>query len=205
MKKKLITILAMLAIGATFVFAADGAQQAGVGAGPDFTAASITAPGDDTATVVVVAPAVDFSFDFEALNNNAWVSANGTEVYNTDWSPRADFTAEFRIRVLAGSDVEDHTLGVTVTAGALTRVEDASVTSPYVSDSSPAVSDLSLSTTSTILSLSDNTILLSSTEIFGTTGEEDANSAYFDVSYTGDVNAPAGQYKSTVTVAYTAS
>ncbi len=206
MKKKLITILAMLAIGATFAMAAQ--TVGGTADSPTYTSSNTAVNDTDTATVVAVQGDEAFSFIFEAQDATGWTAADGKEVYDS-WTPRTDFTASFRARVMSGTSNTNTSLALTIQVGNLTRVDTETGVTPY-DTGNPTIGARSLGTDS-ILSLSQGSVTTSTASVsvedtitlakninFGT--DEVKNSVYFDVTYDGDDEAPAGRYESVVSL-----
>jgi hypothetical protein len=207
MKKKLITILAMLAIGATFVFAAD--QQIGA-----TYSESMNASGDTKTTVVANALSQPIVFDLEAQTGSTWTNAQDEEVFDADWKVRSGFDAFFRLRATAGSYNSALQLTVNVSATNLYRDGETTTSAPnYHEAGAGSVSAATAGGNFTAGTFALNTgtlpILVSPNHVYGlnpTTGTNAADdSLEFTLSYAADANAPAGQYKSVVTVSYTNS
>lgn len=177
MKKKLITILAMLAIGATFVFAA----YTTAGADPGTWTGATLAQADGESTVIVAdADEEQYLFALEVATDDdatSWTAADTLYITDADWDVRTGFDVDFRIRATAG-------------AGTLSLSSNGSFMPT-------TLAGFVFSTT------------LDESHVYGVDATTAANatddSFVFNIDYAGDDQAPAGRYRSTVTVAYSVS
>ncbi|MGD6731153.1 MAG: hypothetical protein ACPKMZ_08775 [Pleomorphochaeta sp.] len=202
MKKKLITILAMLAIGATFIMAATEVANPLTTAYTE-DAGSVSTTGEST-TVVADAATIPFTLQLEAQDSSGWVPAASKKVYDVAWNVREDFTAPFRVHLTAGTKESVQGLKVTVSATALTRLV-SNVASGYVSKGARTIVNPDVGENLDTLVSTDNpefTFNTKSNHMYGLTDNEADDSFTFGVKYAKDENAPAGRYESTVTVAY---
>ncbi|MGD1817225.1 MAG: hypothetical protein ACPKNR_09350 [Pleomorphochaeta sp.] len=220
MKKRLILITTILAIVSGALFAADQVV-ANTATAYAPTAFSVDNTGD-SATVVADADNVEFVFALEAQNGANWVSAESQEVYDADWNVRnaQAVTVDFRVRATAGTADTANSVQVTVGAGKLTRVLGSGESgSAYVVDkdvviAAPSVAGTTYFTnlvgsavtaaTGTATASSPITFKTVANHFYGLTANAAGDSVNFNITYTGDANAPAGRYESAVTVAYAA-
>ena len=221
MKKRLILITTILAIVSGALFAEDPVdvpQQVSTDAVsiPDYTptAASVSTAGNST-TVVADADNIQFVFALEAENDATWLPAASQDVYDADWNVRDNqaVSVDFRVRATAGTANAPYGVQVTVEAGKLTRVG----TDGYVVDKDVVISTPEVGSNLTLVSGAEVTgganVQASSTIKFNTVanhfyglGDNAAgDSVNFNITYTGDANAPAGRYESAVTVNYTSN
>ncbi|MGD1822318.1 MAG: hypothetical protein ACPKM0_06080 [Pleomorphochaeta sp.] len=207
MNKKILSIIAILALVPTFIMA----QTVGAtGDAPTYSSIALPAAEEESTTVVAVQEDVAFSFIFEAkTTDNSWVSANSKEIYDSAWSPRSDFTASFRARVEQGTSTAISSLSIKIEIGNLARTTGTSYDTGLPTLSARTLGTDSLlsiaqgtASTSSPLTVTD-TVTLANNVTYG--ADEDKNSVYFDVTYTGDSTAPAGRYESIVKLNFTAS
>lgn len=215
MKKKLITLLALVAIVSSFAMAVQVVPGSPTYS-EDVYAITTVSSGS---TVVADAESIPFTYLLEAENGTTWVSAQGVEVYDADWNVRdASFSVDFRIRATAGTDNDASPVTATVTVGKLTHttlsstkidkdveISEATVGSSFtLTDGAGATA--ATGTPNAVSAIKFSTI---SGLYYGgstlTDAKKAADSVNFTITYTGDSEAPAGRYKSTVTVAYVAS
>lgn len=216
MKKRLILITTILAIVSGALFAADQ-EVANTATAYAPTAFSVDNTGD-SATVVADADNVEFVFALEAQNGANWVSAESQEVYDADWNVRnaQAVSVDFRVRATAGTADTANSVQVTVGAGKLTRVGTAGyVVDKAVVIAAPSVAGTTYFTdlvgsavtaaTGTATATSPITFNTVANHFYGLAANAAGDSVNFNITYTGDANAPAGRYKSAVTVAYAAN
>ncbi len=210
MKKRLILITTILAIVSGALFAA---QQVGAEDSFDYSE-SMNASGDTTTTVVANALSQAIVFDLEAQTGSTWTNAQDLEVFDSDWDVRATtgFNANFRLRATAGSYDDDLQLTVNVSATNLYRNgQTTSTAADYYKAGAGSVSAASAGANFTegefVLSAGTLPILVSPNHVYGLDPDNNAagDSLEFTLHYEGDQIAPAGQYKSVVTVSYTNS
>ncbi len=225
MKKRLILIATILAIVSGVLFAEVPQQVSDSTADPAVTipaytptAASVSTAGNST-TVVADADNIEFVFALEAENDATWVPAASQEVYDADWNVRETeaVSVDFRVRAISGTANDPYGVKVTVGAGKLTRVGTAG----YVVDKAVVIATPSLATptsyftdltgsavtaaTGTATASSPITFNTVANHFYGLAANAAGDSVNFNITYTGDANAPAGRYKSAVTVAYAAN
>ena len=208
MKKKLITILAMLAIGATFVFAAQEVATDTTTASPYTETAYSLDTTQDGSTVVADAESIAFVYTLEAQNGTDWVSAESQEVFDSTWDVRTGFDVDFRIRATAGTINAVSPVTATVTVGKLTHTILNSTTVDKDVTISAATVGSAFTLTSSAESVNISEVIKFKTisgHYYGLAANAAADSVNFNIAYAGDTNAPAGRYKSTVTVAYAAN
>jgi hypothetical protein len=227
MKKRLILITTILAIVSGVLFADVPQQVSDTTADPAVTipaytptAASVSTAGNST-TVVADADNIQFVFAVEAKNGTDWVPAASQEVYDADWNVRDTeaVSVDFRVRAIAGTAEEPFGVKVTVGAGKLTRVGTAG----YVVDKAVVIGTPSIvalpstsyftdldgsavtAATGTPTATSPITFKTVANHFYGLDANAAGDSVNFNITYTGDANAPAGRYKSIVTVGYAAN
>ncbi len=196
MNKKLISILAILALVTGSVFAVQTVVNDG--AAP-YTDAFSTTTADESATVVADAASIPFQFALQASSgiNGSWVNAAGKDVYDADnFNVRTGFTANFRILTTAGSQHTQQSFKITVSVGALTHIDGTST-----GGAATISGDVSNSNYTGSFDTNTNKFTLTTKDDHTYSGvNEDA--VKFDVTYAAAANAIAGRYESTVTVAY---
>ena len=206
MKKKLITLLALVAIVSGFAMAApqtvvaDNTAGAYSGATTDVTVS--TSNSGDNATVVADAKNKDFLFELQALNGDlvTWTSVDGKDVYDTAWNVRDGFVASFRVLTKEGSQYSAQSVLITITPAPLKLVADNNIVS-----STPTITDTSIGSNfgSTSAFSSDVfTLITKPNTYYGGTAND---AVEFNLTFAPDSVAPAGRYESLLTVAYTAS
>jgi hypothetical protein len=204
MKKKLITILAMLAIGATFVFAADTTAGADPGT---WNGATLTQADGESTVIVADADEEQYLFALEVATDDAatsWTAADTLYITDADWDVRTGFDVDFRIRATAGAMAGVSGLQTTLTISNLLRESD---------DWDAGAGTLSLSSNGSFMPTTLSGLVFSTTldesHVYGvdatTAANATADSFVFNIDYVGNDQAPAGRYRSTVTVAYTVS
>ena len=219
MKRKLITLLALVAIISGVAFAADQEvsipeSSVGAGDGTPITAYTETAYSLDTtgdsATVVADAESIEFVYALEAQNGASatWISAESQEVFDADWDVRAGFAVNFRIRATAGTINAVSPVTATVSAGKLTHTVLASTIVNKDVTISGAAAGSALTLGSPTGGVNANYVIPFQTisgHYYGLPANAAADSVGFTITYAGDTQAPAGRYNSTVTVAYSAT
>jgi len=208
MKKKLITLLALVAIVSGVAFAADQEVANPVTAYSE-TAYSLNTA-QDSATVVADAESMQFVYTLEAQNGSslAWISAESQQVFDADWDVRAGFAVNFRIRATAGTINAVSPVTATVSAGKLTHTVLSStiVNKDVTISGATAGSALSLGTATG--GVNANYVIPFETisgHYYGLEANAAADSVSFTITYAGDTQAPAGRYTSDVKVTYAAS
>jgi hypothetical protein len=200
MKKKLITILAMLALVSTFAMAVENVFDSATAEVDSMSLETGAAP-TETATVVADAASIPFVFELQANDGDTstWASAAGKEVYDASWDVRAGFTANFRILATAGSQHTATSFTIGITAEPLKHVSDTSVTAgaATISGADGTYLDGSFDSGTNKFSLTTAT----NHTYAGAAGD----AVTFDVAYAADEDAIAGRYTSDVTVTYTVS
>lgn len=210
MKKKLISMIAILAIVSGAIFAAQEVSNATTPiSGYTEDAYSLDTTGD-SATVVADAESIEFVYTLEAENSSGWVSAENQEVFDSAWNVRsvAGFSVDFRIRATAGTINAVSPVTATVTAGKLTHTELASTIIDKDVTISAATSGFALPITSAGGNTNASSAISFETisgHYYGLEANAAADSVNFTITYAGDENAPAGRYESEVTIAYSAS
>lgn len=210
MKKKLISMIAILAIVTGSVFA-DQDQEVSNSTTP-ITEYSENAYSLDTtsdsSTVVADAESEEFVYTLEAQNGTGWVSAEGEEVFDSSWDVRDGFNVDFRIRATAGTINAVSPVEATISVGKLTHTElNSTIIDKDITISDAAAGDyLTLGTTSGG-SNADYVIPFEtiSGHYYGIAANAAGDSVSFNIAYAGDSEAPAGRYESDVTVAYAAN
>ncbi len=206
MNKKLITLIAMVAIVSSFAMAAVGqfvndTQAEGLGL------YAVTANPEGT-TVVVDADNVDFLFQLEAQDTEGsgdWESADTYEVFNSAWDVRSTFTAPFRVRAISGTNNEAQGVKLTFTIGALTRLVETGDLGGTHEASIGTIVGLTSGvnfTSHTVVSPLIHSFYTVPNYYYGQSSSEIADSLTFGIQYVGDTVAPAGRYKSAITLAY---
>ncbi len=207
MKKRLILITTILAIVSGALFAAQVVDNT-----PNYTDAEMSVSGDEGSTVVADAANVAMVFDLEAkTGDTTWANANGYEVYDETWDVRAPFDAYFRLYASDGSYDSATPLTITVEVGNLYRNgETTSTEDDYYDAGAGVVSAATLggnfatATYSPSSNLENFAITTKANHYYGVSSTTADDSLTFKLSYDGNANAPAGRYKSEVTVSYAA-
>jgi hypothetical protein len=209
MNKKLITLLAMVALVSSFLVAAVEVPRT-----TGYTE-TMDAGGDGSTVIVAHAQSTDMDFDLEAETaGSTWTNANGLEVFNSEWDVRDEFDAFFRLRATAGSYNGEVPLTITI---AVTNLYLDGVTNTTFSNYYEAgVGVVSAATTGTFFTKTNGSFTVGTSivalpittkayHVYGQGGNEVNDSVNFTLTYDGDAGAPAGQYESDVTVTYTNS
>lgn len=212
MNKKLITIIAMLALVSSFVMAAQEVSS-------DLPAPAYTeevyslGTSSSSSTVVADSESIEFVYALEAKNGEDWVLAEDQKVYDSTWNVRAGFNVDFRIRATAGTINAVSLVKATVTVGKLTHT----ALSGTIVDKSITISGATAGDRLTLVTATgggtatggDAAYVISfetqSGFNYGVDEETQADeSVSFNIAYAGDSAAPAGRYESTVLVKYEA-
>ena len=205
MKKRLILITTILAIVSGALFAADTTAGADPGA---WSGATLAQSAGETTTIVADADEEQYLFSLEVATGDTsitWASANNKFITDADWDVREGFDVDFRIRATAGAMAGDLSLATTLSIGNLLRETDSW---------DAGAGTLTLVTPNgsfmpTSLAGSTFTTILDESHVYGVDAATAANAAAdsfsFNIDYAGDDQAPAGRYRSTVTVTYTVS
>ncbi len=206
--KKLLTILAASTIAISSVFAVVSGGTT-VGSTPEFNNQAMSVTGGDATVLVVDALDMPMEFVLEAITNDGWVDANNKEIYNEAWDVRNNIDADFRVRAIAGSYSVATGIKVSVSVGNLYRNGvDNSGWSDYHDAGTGFLSEASTGNklTSGAFDLANGVLPIStsSNHFYGESGNEEADSLNFTISYDGDSTAPAGRYESDITLTYEA-
>ena len=208
MKKKLISMIAILAIVTGSVFADQEVSDSSTTI-TDYTetAYSLDTTGDSS-TVVADAESEEFVYTLEGENSTGWVSAEGEEVFDSTWDVRSGFNVDFRIRATAGTINAVSPVTATISVGKLTHTELTSTTI----DKDITISGASVGSALTLGTTSGGTnadyvipFETISGHYYGLAANAADDSVSFNIAYAGDTVAPAGRYESDVTVAYAAN
>ncbi len=193
MKKKLITLLALVAIVSGVAFAAQEVGTAGSYTDPGFTTTSTS----EGAVVVADAKNVPFVFELQADNSGSWLAADGDEVFDTTWNVRDGFTASFRILTTKGTQYSELPFEIKIEADQLVSEAgdlagaatlSGTVGSNFTGSFTPSTGIFAIST------IADHYY-----------NSADADALTFDVEYAATEQAPAARYTSDVTVTYNVS
>ena len=206
--KKLLTLLAASTIAISSVFAVVPGGTT-VDNTPDFNNQDMSVSGGDATVLVVDATDMPMEFVLEAITNDGWVDANDKEVYNDAWDARNNIDANFRVRAVAGSYSVATGIKITVSVGNLLRNGvDNTGWSDYHDAGTGSLSEASTGNkfASGAFDLANGVLPIStsSNHFYGESGNEEADSLNFTISYDGDSTAPAGRYESDITLTYEA-
>lgn len=198
MNKKLLSILAILALVTGSVFAVTASTTE-----PNaFVFDSITQPTAESTTVVADADQEQYAMELQ-VNAGGWTPADG--MYITDdanWNVREGFTVNFRVLTTAGAMEGDRTLETTLTVGDLIRQTPNGETAHTAGAGTLSLESFGATFMNTSLSGLVFTSSLKEAHVYGESGNEAEDSYEFNIAYAADGTAPAGQYRSSITISY---
>ncbi len=201
MKKKLITLLALVALVSSFAMAVENVYDpANTPAEVDSISLATSAPATESATVVADAPSLPFIFELQANpGDSTWVPAAGKEVYDATWNVRNTFVANFRILAKEGTQHTATSFSISIEAGQLKHISDPNVTAGTATITGAIPNGANFGG-----SFASDTFNLTTATNHTYTGAAD-DAVTFNVTYSAAPTAPAGRYKSNVKVTYTVS
>ncbi|NCD05069.1 MAG: hypothetical protein EOL97_03035 [Spirochaetia bacterium] len=192
MKKKLITLLALVAIVSGVAFAVQEVGTADSYTDPGFTTTSTS----EGAVVVADAKNIPFVFELQADNNGSWIAADEEQVFDTTWNVRSGFTASFRILTTDGTQYSPKSFNIDIDAAQLVSgagdlagaaTLSGTVGTNFTGSFTPSTGRFAIATKANHYYNSADTDALT-----------------FNVTYAATAQAPAARYTSDVTVTYNA-
>jgi len=196
MNKRIFLLISIIVLSTATIFGMPG---------NNITTASVS--GEDSTNIIADAPDLDMIFVLEASPNGVWVNANGQDIYNESWNPRNSFSPNLRVRAIQGTFNQITCIKVSVIVGDLYRNGQLNSTySDYYNAGSGAVDEASVGDKFKVKQFKYNKGILKINTVknyfYGNVNNKDKDSLYFTLKYDGDSEAPAGRYKSNVTLQY---